>query len=98
MIETWLRYGDRAAARRAAVRRLHPDVGGSTVALSEALDAIDRAYSQPADSGVIIVVHRSRAAKARSMLSAGASRITMPLSVIRRRRRRPRTIELKDQS
>ncbi|KQT91530.1 hypothetical protein ASG49_10935 [Marmoricola sp. Leaf446] len=40
----------RAAARRAVIRRHHPDVGGDPEVLRRELAAVDAAYDAPADT------------------------------------------------
>lgn len=40
---------DRRSARRAAIRKYHPDVGGSADALNRALERIDRDFASPID-------------------------------------------------
>ncbi|TQR83364.1 hypothetical protein D8S82_27505 [Mycobacterium hodleri] len=46
-VARWGRYPDRASARRAAARELHPDRGGSPVDFAAALDAIDVHFGAP---------------------------------------------------
>jgi hypothetical protein len=75
---------DRAAARRAAIRRHHPDAGGSAAALIQALDGVERAYRRPADGAPIIIVHRSFALSARALLKTASVRLLNQLNVIRR--------------
>jgi len=60
----WESYGSRAAARRAAARRLHPDRGGDPAEFVAALESIDRAF--PAESPVratatVVTVRRTAA-------------------------------------
>ncbi|TPG33033.1 hypothetical protein [Mycolicibacterium hodleri] len=43
----WDRYRDRASARRAAARELHPDLGGDAAALADALASIDAHFRPP---------------------------------------------------
>ncbi|MGC0365748.1 hypothetical protein ABH922_003732 [Rhodococcus sp. 27YEA15] len=41
----WTSYPDRRSARRAAVRKFHPDIGGSADALRAALTDIDALFA-----------------------------------------------------
>jgi len=43
----WGRYPDRASARRAAARELHPDRGGSAADFAAALREIDAHFAPP---------------------------------------------------
>jgi hypothetical protein len=73
-VARWDRYPDRASARRAAARELHPDRGGSPVAFAAALQAIDAHFRPPS-------VHTTgrRTRRRRTLLH--------PLRLLRRRRR-----------
>ena len=73
-VARWDRYPDRAGARRAAARELHPDRGGSPAAFTAALQAIDVHFGPPP---VRPVVRRTRRRLA----------IPKPLRLLRRRRR-----------
>ncbi|MCV7422747.1 hypothetical protein H7K45_19550 [Mycobacterium yunnanensis] len=68
----WDRYPDRASARRAAARELHPDRGGSAADFAAALHAIDTHFQPPP---VSLTVRRTR----RHLLD--------PRRLLRRRRR-----------
>jgi len=46
-VARWDRYPDRASARRAAARELHPDRGGSPADFAAALEAIDVHFGAP---------------------------------------------------
>ncbi|KAA0092815.1 hypothetical protein CIW49_28715 [Mycolicibacterium sp. P1-18] len=70
----WDRYPDRASARRAAARELHPDRGGSPVAFASALAAID-AHFRPTPAPTTVRRTRRRLT------------IHRPLRLLRRRRR-----------
>lgn len=78
-VARWDRYPDRASARRAAARELHPDRGGDPAAFAEALAAIDQHFRQPPP--VIGVSRRRRA-------------LFAPLHLLRRLSTRRRYIDL----
>lgn len=73
-VARWDRYPDRASARRAAARELHPDRGGSPSAFASALEAID-AHFRPAPVRTTTRRRRRRLA------------ILQPFRLVRRRRR-----------
>ena len=77
-------YGDRSAARRAAARQHHPDVGGSAAALAEAFAAIDRVYGVrgSADSVPTTFVHRTLADQTKALAVAAALRSIMAIRII----------------
>jgi len=70
----WDRFPNRASARRAAARELHPDRGGSPAAFAAALTAID-AHFRPLPPVRVTTRRRRRPA------------ILQPLRLLRRRRR-----------
>ncbi|MBJ7338819.1 hypothetical protein [Mycolicibacterium sp.] len=69
----WDRYPNRASARRAAARELHPDRGGDPAAFAVALASIDAHFTAPPP--VLVRVSRRRV------------RMIHPLRRILRRRR-----------
>ncbi|MEU0494577.1 hypothetical protein [Mycobacterium sp. NPDC006124] len=73
-VARWDRYPDRASARRAAARELHPDHGGSSADFQAALREIDVHFRPPA---VQVTVRRTRRRPI----------ISHPLRLLRRRRR-----------
>ncbi|WP_188543176.1 hypothetical protein [Rhodococcoides trifolii] len=50
--------GEYRAARRAAIRAHHPDVGGDQVSLQRALDAIDNRYARREPAPTVVRVAR----------------------------------------
>lgn len=78
----WGHYRDRRAARRAAARRYHPDMGGSADAMIAAFIAIDAHFIPGRDmaEGPLVIVVRRGAAR----------RLRMALRRWYRRRRAPR--------
>lgn len=50
----------RAAARRAAARLHHPDLGGDPVVFTAALAAIDKTFTPPAERPTLIARHPRR--------------------------------------
>jgi hypothetical protein len=73
-VARWDRYPDRASARRAAARELHPDRGGSPADFAAALDAIDAHFRRP------LPLSTTRRARRRTFA-------VNPLRLLRRRRR-----------
>jgi hypothetical protein len=73
-VARWDRYPDRASARRAAARELHPDRGGSPADFAAALDAIDAHFRRPRPLSTTRRVRRRTFA-------------VNPLRLLRRRRR-----------
>ena len=90
--QDWLRHGNRMAARRAAIRRHHPDAGGTAIALTGAFEAIDLAY-RPAVRDldtVFFVSHHGISDRAKALAKVASRRImarlsSFPGSVPRRR-------------
>jgi len=73
-VARWDRYPDRASARRAAARQLHPDRGGSPADFAAALQAIDVHFGVPRP-------HSTARRRRRRTFSVN------PLRLLRRRRR-----------
>ena len=73
-VARWDRYPDRASARRAAARELHPDRGGSPEDFAVALEAIDAHFLRPRP------LSSTRRARRRTFT-------VNPLRLLRRRRR-----------
>jgi hypothetical protein len=64
----WANYGDRSAARRAAARRHHPDLGGSAEKMIAAFIEIDAHFVPGRDiaaAPLVIVVRRGAARRLR---------------------------------
>ena len=73
-VARWDRYPDRASARRAAARELHPDRGGSPADFAAALEEIDAHFRRPRP------LSTTRRARRRPFT-------VNPLRLLRRRRR-----------